>query len=77
MNQEINGSKPKFNGMNAKKPVFDGVKPKKKKIIEPKLVVIELNLLEWGCGAILKFSEPLIVEDEKKALKLFLFAILS
>jgi hypothetical protein len=33
--------------------------------------------LEWGCGAVLKFSEPMIIEDKEKAIKLFLFAILS
>jgi hypothetical protein len=63
--------------MNAKKPVIGAVQPKKQKVTEPKLVVIDLNLLDWGCGAELKFSEPLIIEDKEKALKLFLFAILS
>ena len=33
--------------------------------------------MEWGCGALLKFSEPLIVEDKEKAIKLFKFALLS
>jgi hypothetical protein len=36
-----------------------------------------LNLLEWGCGVLLKFSEPIIVEEKEKAIKLFFFAILS
>lgn len=75
--QNTNGEKSKFNGMNAKKSLVGGSQPKKEKVIEPKLVLIELNLLEWGCGAALKFSEPLIVLDRAKAIKLFLFSILS
>jgi hypothetical protein len=40
--------------MNAKKPVDKVItQQKKEKVIEPKLVVIELSLLEWGCGALL------------------------